>query len=59
MFRPLLGRLQVYCLCLGPELVFFNMDPYFEYNYTTCNIIVPLPPGENPFAVKINNNNNS
>jgi hypothetical protein len=24
-----------------------------------CLIVVPLPPGENPFAVKINNNNNS
>jgi hypothetical protein len=23
-----------------------------------CLIVVPLPPGENPFAVKINNNNN-
>jgi type IV secretory pathway component VirB8 len=22
-----------------------------------CLIVVPLPPGENPFAVKINNNN--
>jgi hypothetical protein len=24
-----------------------------------CLIVLPLPPGENPFAVKINNNNNS
>jgi hypothetical protein len=24
-----------------------------------CLIVVPLPPGENPFAVKINNNNNN
>jgi hypothetical protein len=23
-----------------------------------CLIVVPLAPGENPFAVKINNNNN-
>jgi hypothetical protein len=23
-----------------------------------CLIVVPLPPGENPFAVKINNNKN-
>jgi hypothetical protein len=23
-----------------------------------CLIVVPLPPDENPFAVKINNNNN-
>jgi hypothetical protein len=23
-----------------------------------CLIVVPLPPGENPYAVKINNNNN-
>jgi type IV secretory pathway component VirB8 len=23
-----------------------------------CLIVVPLPPGENPFVVKINNNNN-
>jgi hypothetical protein len=31
---------QVYCLCLGPELVSFNMDPYFEYDYITCNIML-------------------
>jgi hypothetical protein len=24
-----------------------------------CLIVVPLPPGENPFAVKISNNNNN
>jgi hypothetical protein len=24
-----------------------------------CLIVVPLPPGETPFAVKINNNNNN
>jgi type IV secretory pathway component VirB8 len=24
-----------------------------------CHIVVPLPPGINPFAVKINNNNNN
>jgi hypothetical protein len=24
-----------------------------------CLIVVPLPTGENPFAVKINNNNNN
>jgi hypothetical protein len=24
-----------------------------------CLIVVPLPPGENQFAVKINNNNNN
>jgi hypothetical protein len=24
-----------------------------------CVIVVPLPPGTNPFAVKINNNNNN
>jgi hypothetical protein len=24
-----------------------------------CLIVVPLPPGKNPFAVKINNNNNN
>jgi hypothetical protein len=24
-----------------------------------CLIVVPLPPGENPFAVKTNNNNNN
>jgi hypothetical protein len=23
-----------------------------------CPIVVPMPPGENPFAVKINNDNN-
>jgi hypothetical protein len=23
-----------------------------------CLVVVPLPPGENPFAVKINNDNN-
>jgi hypothetical protein len=39
MFRPLLGHHQVYCLCLGDELV-FNMDLYFEYEYITCNIML-------------------
>jgi hypothetical protein len=39
MFRPLLGRHQVYSLCLAAELV-FNMDPYFEYDYITCNIML-------------------
>jgi hypothetical protein len=24
-----------------------------------CLVVAPLPPGENPFAVKINNNNNN
>jgi hypothetical protein len=24
-----------------------------------CLIVVPLPPGKNPFAVKINNKNNN
>jgi hypothetical protein len=24
-----------------------------------CLIVVPLPPGKNPFAVKVNNNNNN
>jgi hypothetical protein len=24
-----------------------------------CLILVPLPPGKNPFAVKLNNNNNN
>jgi hypothetical protein len=38
MFRPLLGHHQVYCLCLGTELV-FNMDPYFKYDYITCIIM--------------------
>jgi hypothetical protein len=39
MFRPLLGHHRVYYLCLGGELV-FNMDPYFEYDYITCNIML-------------------
>jgi hypothetical protein len=26
-------------------------------NGVLCLIVVPLPPGENPFAAKINNNN--
>jgi hypothetical protein len=39
MFRPLLGRHQVYCLCLGAELM-FNIHPYFEYHYITCNIML-------------------
>jgi hypothetical protein len=37
MFRSLLCHHQVYCLCLGVELV-FNVNPYFEYDYVTCNI---------------------
>jgi hypothetical protein len=24
-----------------------------------CLIVLPLPPGENPFAIKINNSNNN
>jgi hypothetical protein len=40
MFRPLLGHHQVYCLCLGAELVFFNMDPCFVYDYITRNIML-------------------
>jgi hypothetical protein len=39
MFRPLLDHHQVYCVCLGYELV-FSMDPYFEYDYITCNIML-------------------
>jgi hypothetical protein len=39
MFLPLLGHHQVYCLCLGAELV-SNMDPYFEYDYITCHIML-------------------
>jgi hypothetical protein len=39
MFRPLLGHHQVYCLCLGAELD-FNLDPHFEYDYVTCNIML-------------------
>jgi hypothetical protein len=38
MFRSLWGRHQMYCLSLG-ELV-FNMDPYFEYDYITSNILL-------------------
>jgi hypothetical protein len=38
IFRLLLGHYQVYCLCLEAELV-FNMDPYFKYDYITCNIM--------------------
>jgi hypothetical protein len=34
MFQRLLGHHQVYCWCLGAELV-FNVDPYFEYDYIT------------------------
>jgi hypothetical protein len=36
---PLLGHHQVYCLCLGVELV-FNVDPYCGYGYITCNIML-------------------
>jgi hypothetical protein len=39
MFRPLLGHQQMYCLFLGAGLV-FNMGPYFEYDYITCNIML-------------------
>jgi hypothetical protein len=27
-------------------------------NYLLCLIVLPLPPGKNPSAVEINNNNN-
>jgi hypothetical protein len=27
--------------------------------FVCCLIVVPLPPGENPFAVNNNNNNNN
>jgi hypothetical protein len=39
MFRPLLSHHQVYCLCLGADPI-FNMDPYFEYDYITFNIML-------------------
>jgi hypothetical protein len=39
MFWPLLVRHQVYYLYVGAEFV-FNMDPYFEYDYITCNIVL-------------------
>jgi hypothetical protein len=39
MFRPLLGHHQVYCLCLGAEII-FNMDLCFEYDYIKCNIML-------------------
>jgi hypothetical protein len=39
MFRPFLGHHQVYCLCLGAEHV-LNMDPYVEYDYITCSIML-------------------
>jgi hypothetical protein len=38
MFRSLLGHHQVYCLCLGAELV-FNMHAYSEYAYITRNTL--------------------
>lgn len=39
MFRPLFGHHQLNCLCLDAGLVFFfNVDPYFEYDYITYNI---------------------
>jgi hypothetical protein len=40
MLRPVLGHYQVYYLCLGAEFLFFSMDPYFEYDYITCNIML-------------------
>jgi hypothetical protein len=39
MFRPLLGHNQVYCLCLGAQLV-FNMDPYVGYYYVNMQYYV-------------------
>jgi hypothetical protein len=40
MFRPLFGHHQVCCLCLGAERFFLNLDPYFEYGYIRCNIML-------------------
>jgi hypothetical protein len=39
MFRALLSHHEVYCVCLGAELI-FNMDPHFEYDYITYNIML-------------------
>jgi hypothetical protein len=43
MFRPLLCQHQVYCVCLGAELV-FNMDPYFRYGYISRNVTLGNKP---------------
>jgi hypothetical protein len=32
----------------------FERDGLF---FVSCFIVLPLPPGKNPFAIKINNNN--
>jgi hypothetical protein len=38
MFRPLLIHYKVYTSCLGAE--FFFLNPYFEYDYVTCNVML-------------------
>jgi hypothetical protein len=38
------------------EITHFCFNCYFKYYLYVCLIVVRLPPGRNPFAVKINNN---
>jgi hypothetical protein len=42
MFQPLLGHHQVYCLCLGADVVFI-MDPFLNmtvlYTYVTVKCV--------------------
>jgi hypothetical protein len=46
----------LYCFCNFVCCVLFQCGVLF---FVLCLIVVPLPPGTNPFAVKINNNNNN
>jgi hypothetical protein len=52
---------RVFILCVVLCTVFRLIDVLFCVMCVVCVlclIVVPLPPGETPFAVKINNNNN-
>jgi hypothetical protein len=46
----------LYCFCSFVYCVLFERGVLL---CVLCIIVVPLPPGTNPFAVKINNNNNN
>jgi hypothetical protein len=51
---------RVFIVCVFLCTVFRLIVVLFCVMYVVCVLcltVVPLPPGENPFAVKINNNN--
>jgi hypothetical protein len=52
---PLYLYSYVYCVLFERGVLFCVMC----VTSVLCLILVPLPPGKNPFAVKINNNNNN